>query len=48
VSVINNFVPKEEVYYFTRKQPLEDKPKLDPILAKPLYNLVMSVSCTCT
>ena len=43
VSVINNFVPKESVYYYTRKQPLEEKAKLPLEMAKPLYNLVMSV-----
>lgn len=41
VSVINNFVPKEDVTYFTRKQPFEEKPKLSAELAKPLHDLVM-------
>ncbi len=44
MAVINNFVDKEEVYYFTRKQPLEEKPKLPIRLAKPLHSLVMTVS----
>jgi len=44
VAVINNFVPLEDVSYFTRKQPFEDEPKLKPQLARPIHNLVMSVS----
>ena len=44
VSVINNYVPKEDVYYYTKKQPFEESPKLPPQLAKPLHKLVMSVS----
>ena len=44
VSVINNYVQKEDVYYFTRKQPLEAESKLPTGLAKPIYNLVMSMN----
>ena len=44
VAVINNYVEKEDVYYFTRKQPLEAEAKLPLSLAKPIHNLVMSVS----
>ena len=44
VAVINNYVPKEAVYYYTRKQPLEEKAKLPLELAKPLHELVMLVS----
>lgn len=44
VSVINNYVQKEDVYYFTRKQPLETEPKLPLNLAKPIHNLVMSMN----
>ena len=43
MAVINNFVPKEDVYYFTRKQPLEKEPKLPINLAKGIHQLVMSV-----
>jgi len=43
VAAINNYVPKESVYYFTRKQPFQDKPKLPIEMAKPLHQLVMSV-----
>ena len=44
VAVINNYVPKEAIYYYTRKQPLEEKAKLPIELAKPLHELVMLVS----
>jgi len=44
IATINNFVPKEAVYYFTRKQPLESEAKLSPELAKLLYNLVMTTN----
>ncbi|XP_059091635.1 ankyrin repeat and MYND domain-containing protein 2-like [Tigriopus californicus] len=44
VSIINNFVPKESVYYFTRKQPLEDEAKLPIKLAKPIHTLVMKMN----
>ena len=44
VAIINNYVPKESVYYFTRKQPFEEKAKLPIELAKPLHQLVMLVS----
>ena len=29
-----NYVSQEDVYYFTRKQPLEEKAKLDHALAR--------------
>jgi len=44
VSVINNYVPKEDVLYYTRKQPFEERPKLAPDLARPLHELVMSMN----
>lgn len=44
VSVINNYVPKEDVVYFTRKQPFEETAKLTADLAKPLHDLVMSMN----
>ncbi len=47
VAAINNFVPKESVYYFTRKQPLEAEARLEPKLAKPIHELVMSVRKRC-
>ncbi len=44
VAVINNFVPKEDVYYYTRRQPLEKEAKLAPQLARHIHDLVMGVS----
>ena len=44
VAVINNFVPKEDVWFYTRKQPLESEPKLPLELAKLVYNMVMSMN----
>jgi len=44
VAVINNFVPRESVNYWTRKQPFQEKARLSKDMAKPLHNLVMSVS----
>ena len=43
VAVINNYVGKEEVYFYTRKQPLETEPKLSLQLAKPIHQLVQTV-----
>lgn len=42
-AVINNYVPKEDIFYFTRKQPLEMEAKLPYHLAKPIHDLVMTV-----
>ncbi|XP_040574860.1 ankyrin repeat and MYND domain-containing protein 2 [Lepeophtheirus salmonis] len=44
VSIINNFVPKETVYYFTRKQPLEKEAKLHYTLAKHIHKLVLNMN----
>ena len=44
VSVINNYVPKDDVLYFTRKQPLQTEARLAPELAAPLHKLVMSMN----
>ena len=43
VAVINNYVPKEDIFYYTRKQPFEEKAKLPLKMATPLHNLVMLV-----
>ena len=40
MAIINNYVPKEDVYYYTRKQPLETEAKLPLKLAKPIHELV--------
>jgi len=44
VCVINNFVPKEDVFFYTRKQPLETEAKLPLNLAKPIYDLVSEMN----
>ena len=44
VAIINNYVPKEDVYYYTRKQPFEEEPKLPLKMAKPLHELVMTMN----
>lgn len=44
VSIINNHVPREDVVYYTRKQPLEEQPKLAAELCRPLHELVMSMN----
>ena len=44
VALINNFVPKEDVYYYTRKQPFEEEAKLPLKMAKPLHELVMTMN----
>ena len=46
VCVINNHVPKEAVFFYTRKQPLETEAKLPLQLAKPIYSLVSCVRTT--
>ena len=43
VSVINNYVEKKDVYYYTKKQPFEENAKLPLAMAKPLHQLVMTV-----
>ena len=42
--MINNYVPKESVYYYTKKQPFEENAKLPLAMAQPLHELVMTVS----
>ncbi|XP_064459857.1 ankyrin repeat and MYND domain-containing protein 2-like [Ornithodoros turicata] len=41
VSIINNFLPKEELEYYTRPHGLEKEPKLPIALCTPLYHLVL-------
>ena len=36
---------KKDVYYYTKKQPFEETAKLPLAMAKPLHQLVMTVSC---
>lgn len=42
--VINNFIPKADVDYYTIPQGLETEPKLPPILANPLHKFISQVS----
>merc|ERR1719203_2709192 len=44
VSVINNYVEKKDVYYYTKKQPFEENAKLPLAMAKPLHQLVMTMN----
>jgi len=44
VAVINNYVPKESVYYYTKKQPFEEEAKLPLAMAQPLHKLVMTMN----
>lgn len=44
VAVINNFVPKSEVDYYTVPQGLETEPKLPPRFATPLHKFVIQVN----
>lgn len=37
VSMINHYVPEEDVVYFTKPRGLEKEPKLNPSLAVPLW-----------
>lgn len=37
VSMINNFVPKEDILYFSQIRGFEKTPKLDPSLVNPLW-----------
>lgn len=43
VAVINNFIPKSDIMYYTTAQGLQTEPTLLPILADPLHKFVMSV-----
>ncbi|RWS25457.1 ankyrin repeat and MYND domain-containing protein 2-like protein [Leptotrombidium deliense] len=40
VSLINNYVPKEELEYFTKKQGFEKEPKLEKKLINPLHSYI--------
>ncbi|XP_034244556.1 ankyrin repeat and MYND domain-containing protein 2 [Thrips palmi] len=44
VSVINNFVPRASIDYYTVPQGLEKEPRLPPFLAAPLHKFVMQVN----
>lgn len=44
VIVINNYVPKSDIEYYTSPKGVETKPKLSPSLSAPLYNYIMQVN----
>lgn len=44
VAVINNFVPRAEVDYYTVPHGLEKEPRLPPFLAAPLHKFIMQVN----
>lgn len=46
VVVINNYVPKSDVEYYTTPKGVETKPKLHPSLSEPLYTYIMQVGIT--
>lgn len=43
VAVMNNFVPRAEVDYYTVPHGLEKEPRLPPFLAAPLHKFIMQV-----
>jgi hypothetical protein len=43
VAIMNNFVPRSEVDYYTVPHGLEKEPRLPPYLAAPLHNFIMQV-----
>jgi len=44
VAVINSYIPKSDVDYYTIPQGLETEPKLPPTLAAPVHKFIMQVS----
>ncbi|KAE8747688.1 hypothetical protein FOCC_FOCC005667 [Frankliniella occidentalis] len=44
VAVMNNFVPRSEIDYYTVPQGLEKEPRLQPFLAAPLHKFIMQVN----
>ncbi|KAJ9576501.1 hypothetical protein L9F63_025605, partial [Diploptera punctata] len=43
VAVINNFIPRADIDYYTVPRGLETEPKLPPIIAASLHKFVMQV-----
>lgn len=43
VAVINNFLPRSEIDYYTQPHGLETEPKLPPHLAAPLHKFILQV-----
>ncbi|XP_023232181.1 ankyrin repeat and MYND domain-containing protein 2-like [Centruroides sculpturatus] len=44
VSIISNFIPKEQIDYYTKIHGLETEPMLPPHLVNPLYKLVIQTN----
>lgn len=44
VSIINNFIPKEAIDYYTEARGLEKEPKLPPSLANSMHRLVIKTN----
>lgn len=44
VSIISNFIPREQIDYYTKIHGLETEPMLPPHLAIPLYKLVVQTN----
>ncbi|KAL1140202.1 hypothetical protein AAG570_000134 [Ranatra chinensis] len=44
VAVINNYIPKSEVEYYTLTHGLETEPKLPSVYASPLHKFIMQVN----
>lgn len=43
MAVINNFIPRSEIDYFTTPQGLEAEPKIPPTLAGHIHKFAMQV-----
>jgi hypothetical protein len=43
VAVINNYIPKADVDYFTVPNGLDAEPKLEPFLAASFHKFIMQV-----
>lgn len=44
VNIINNFIPLEEIEYFTKIQGLETEPKLPPFLCSPVHKMAVKTN----
>lgn len=44
VNIINNFLPSEEIEYFTKIQGLEKEPKLPPFMCAPVHKMAVKTN----
>lgn len=44
VSIINNFVARDEVEYYSKRQGLEKEPKITPVLVDPILSLARQIN----